>query len=359
MQQAKRKVFFAKTLLTILIIFSTSTFQYPQITIEQSEFLEIFMPGKPLHTIEGESGSINIGDTDGPNIYDFTFVDMQDTFMIFNYEVSTIPILAARYPSDAHTIGLNPSNLVNHPIFYSSNDSTFILGEATIENEYRFIHYLPYELYSKFPMTYGASFNQFIETWDTTYNLSWQVIQASFYTSQQDMEVDGYGTLKLPGFDLECLRQKRNYPDYGYKEFLYLTREGVFFIVTDVPDTEPDTGFVNGDYQVMFSSDFVSVEEIDAIPLEFALKQNYPNPFNPSTKIKFDIPANLKGIEGSPVSLRVFNALGNEVAILVHEQKSPGTYEVEWKADGWPSGVYFYQLNYGSLVETKKMLLVK
>ncbi|NNL21435.1 MAG: T9SS type A sorting domain-containing protein, partial [Ignavibacteriaceae bacterium] len=77
------------------------------------------------------------------------------------------------------------------------------------------------------------------------------------------------------------------------------------------------------------------------------------------TKIKFDIPANLKGIEGSPVSLRVFNALGNEVAILVHEQKSPGTYEVEWNADGWPSGVYFYQLNYGSLVETKKMLLVK
>jgi hypothetical protein len=104
----------------------------------------------------------------------------------------------------------------------------------------------------------------------------------------------------------------------------------------------------------------VTVErDEETIPLEFALKQNYPNPFNPGTKIKFDIPANMSGLEGSLVSLKIFNALGNEVAILVHEQKSPGTYEVEWNADGLPSGVYFYQLNYGNLVETKKMLLVK
>jgi predicted GH43/DUF377 family glycosyl hydrolase len=97
----------------------------------------------------------------------------------------------------------------------------------------------------------------------------------------------------------------------------------------------------------------------ETIPLEFALKQNYPNPFNPSTKIKFDIPDDPGGIEESPVSLRVFNALGNEVAVLVYEQRSPGSYEVEWDANGLPSGVYFYQLSYSGLVETKKMMLIK
>ena len=73
------------------------------------------------------------------------------------------------------------------------------------------------------------------------------------------MTVDGYGTLKLPGYNLECLRQKRDYTDYGYKEFFYFTREGVLLVVTDVPINEPDTGFVNGDYEVMFSSNFPSV----------------------------------------------------------------------------------------------------
>ena len=153
---------------------------------------------------------------------------MQNLLTINNYEVSELPILAARYPSNAHTIGEAPQNIVANPVFFSSNDSTFIIGEATIESEYRFIHYVPYELFARFPITYGSSFNQFIEIWDTTYDLSWQILQASFYTSQQEMTVDGYGTLKLPGKDLECLRQKRDYADYGYKEFFFIQRKGCF-----------------------------------------------------------------------------------------------------------------------------------
>ena len=97
----------------------------------------------------------------------------------------------------------------------------------------------------------------------------------------------------------------------------------------------------------------------ETIPLDFALKQNYPNPFNPSTKIKFDIPSNLRGIDGSLVSLRIFNALGNEVAVLIYEPKSPGSYEVEWNASRLPSGVYFYRLQAGTYIETKKMTLIK
>jgi hypothetical protein len=83
------------------------------------------------------------------------------------------------------------------------------------------------------------------------------------------------------------------------------------------------------------------------------MEQNYPNPFNPSTKIKYSVP------QSSNVVIKIFDVLGNEIETLVNEEKSTGTYELTWYATNLPSGVYFYQLNAGSFVETKKMLLLK
>lgn len=97
----------------------------------------------------------------------------------------------------------------------------------------------------------------------------------------------------------------------------------------------------------------VDVVEANQIPTEFALEQNYPNPFNPSTTFRYSIPQTLK------VVIKVFNILGNEVATLMDEEKSVGTYELTWNAANLPSGVYFYQFRAGSFVETKKMLLMK
>jgi hypothetical protein len=102
---------------------------------------------------------------------------------------------------------------------------------------------------------------------------------------------------------------------------------------------------------------------IDA-PTKFALEQNYPNPFNPTTKIKYEIPLSpplLKGESeaGGFVTLKVYDVLGNEVATLVNQQKPAGTYEVEFNGTELPSGIYFYQLEAGSFIETKKMIQVK
>jgi hypothetical protein len=93
--------------------------------------------------------------------------------------------------------------------------------------------------------------------------------------------------------------------------------------------------------------------ETNAIALDFVLEQNYPNPFNPSTTIRYQIP------EMSKVNLTLFNLLGEEVAILVNEEKSAGNYSVEFKAANLPSGTYFYRIQAGSFVETKKMVLMK
>ncbi len=89
------------------------------------------------------------------------------------------------------------------------------------------------------------------------------------------------------------------------------------------------------------------------IPIEFSLGQNYPNPFNPNTTINYQIR------ELSFVTLKVFDVLGNEVATLVNEVKPIGTYEITWTAENLPSGIYFYRLQAGSFVETKKMVLLR
>jgi len=117
----------------------------------------------------------------------------------------------------------------------------------------------------------------------------------------------------------------------------------------------------NVDYLVLKYASVTGLEdEEDFTPNNFVLNQNYPNPFNPSTKIKYTIPSeNISGVEGSRVQLKVFDVLGNEVATLVDENKSVGSYEVELNASELTSGVYFYKLQAGSYSETKKMILMK
>ncbi len=103
-----------------------------------------------------------------------------------------------------------------------------------------------------------------------------------------------------------------------------------------------------------------NVENEEALTTSYILDQNYPNPFNPSTKIKFSIPGNAIQSEAkNMVTLKVYDILGNEIATLIDEYKSAGSYEVEFDAKDIPSGIYFYQLTSGEFIQTKKMLLIK
>ena len=88
-------------------------------------------------------------------------------------------------------------------------------------------------------------------------------------------------------------------------------------------------------------------------PKNFSLYQNYPNPFNPSTKIRYDIP------KAERVTIKIYDLLGKEVSTLVNENKSAGSYVVEFNASGLTSGIYFYRIFAGSYTDTKKMILVK
>lgn len=94
-------------------------------------------------------------------------------------------------------------------------------------------------------------------------------------------------------------------------------------------------------------------DEFSGIPSEFGLFDNFPNPFNPSTTIYYAVP------EVSFVELKVFDALGNEITTLVSETKEAGYHNISFDAADYNSGVYFYQLQTGNFVETKKMILMK
>jgi hypothetical protein len=88
-------------------------------------------------------------------------------------------------------------------------------------------------------------------------------------------------------------------------------------------------------------------------PREFRIDRNFPNPFNPSTTFRFEVP------ERSRVSLRIFDLLGRETAIVVSEDLPPGAYVRSWDASGLPSGVYFYRFDAGAFSASGKVLLVK
>jgi hypothetical protein len=101
-------------------------------------------------------------------------------------------------------------------------------------------------------------------------------------------------------------------------------------------------------------SELNGISQVSAqVPVHYSLQQNYPNPFNPNTKIRFALP------KSAFAKLVVYDILGKEAATIVSQQLTAGTYEADWSAVSFPSGVYYYRITAGDYSETKKMVLVK
>jgi choice-of-anchor B domain-containing protein len=119
-----------------------------------------------------------------------------------------------------------------------------------------------------------------------------------------------------------------------------------------------DSDIPNGLYVMKVGNPSGITPVSNEIPGKFNLYQNYPNPFNPSTNIKFDIPPNLED-RTSNVELKIYDGLGRQIAALLNEPLKPGTYEVEWNAPNFPSGMYLYVLTAGDYKQSAKMILLK
>ena len=113
------------------------------------------------------------------------------------------------------------------------------------------------------------------------------------------------------------------------------------------------------DLLFIFNNGPVNIEPISSeVPTSFVLSQNYPNPFNPETKIKFDISPDAR-LETQDVKLVIYNSAGKEVQTLVNQPLVAGKYEITWNASAFESGIYFYKIQSGNFVESKKMVLLK
>ena len=107
-------------------------------------------------------------------------------------------------------------------------------------------------------------------------------------------------------------------------------------------------------FGIVHTTSLTKIEKFgNELPTIYALAQNYPNPFNPETSIRFSIP------QESFVTVKVFNTLGEEVATLVNEEKTAGTYNVSFNARSLTSGIYFYTIKANNFSSTKKMILMK
>ena len=110
-------------------------------------------------------------------------------------------------------------------------------------------------------------------------------------------------------------------------------------------------------YSVFFWKDPIGIQTIsEVVPDMYTLCQNYPNPFNPSTKIRFEVPQTKNS---QNLIIKIYNQMGEELATLVDQKFNPGTYEVDWDAARYSSGIYYYRLLGENFSETKKMTLVK
>ena len=159
------------------------------------------------------------------------------------------------------------------------------------------------------------------------------------------------------GFEIEKSKNSNVYNEMWYT---------IGFISGNGTTTEPksysfiDDNVTSGVYKYRLkqidydgSNKYSDEIKIVVFPGEFVLEQNYPNPFNPNTVISYRLPVN------SNVTLKVYDILGNEVVILVNEEKQPGVYEVEFDASNLSSGIYFYQLKADGFVQTRKMILLR
>lgn len=138
-----------------------------------------------------------------------------------------------------------------------------------------------------------------------------------------------------------------NESNAGYS--LALNSTGDVFVTGAHADTS------RGTFQtVKYSQTGTDVYETSSnVPDYYSLLQNYPNPFNPTTTIKYSIP------QSQFVTLKVFDMLGREIAILVNEYKNVGNYEVRFDASPFTSGTYFYKLRTGDFFQTNKLILLK
>jgi hypothetical protein len=158
------------------------------------------------------------------------------------------------------------------------------------------------------------------------------------------------GNNNSPIYSIETLSLDSLNSGTFYMDSLGIDIKKIIMVVMNIDSSLGENDRASYTYS---AESLVSVDDATENNFTFNLWQNYPNPFNPVTKINYSIP------EMSNVRIKVYDNLGNEVTTLVNKDQNAGIYNIEFDGKGLASGIYFYRLQAGDFIETKKMILLK
>ncbi len=207
-----------------------------------------------------------------------------------------------------------------------------------------------YNLMRVNPIAVGSNSESMFGLWIKG-ELSNNVIEYLFSDSQNNMHTVKVDTLNFTGWKMELIKLSDvatgnlKFEGIGIKHNASANTSGTIYI---------------DDAQYDFTTPVIN--EVNSLPSKYSLSQNYPNPFNPTTTIKYSIPVEARRgvpLQSLPVTLRVYDILGREVAILVNKNQKAGNYEVQFDAAHLTSGTYFYRLISGEFSKTMKFILLK
>jgi len=237
--------------------------------------------------------------------------------------------------------------------FEVGDDSLFFLTLRNFQNEFAGSVATGLDFKDVLETTTGQDFTDFFNQWYfgegyPIYNINWTQINDTLKIHS----VQTTSTTVTPLFKMS-LEFKLHFAGGDTTIKIYQNSNEQLFeiyfplLVTEI-SVDPNNWVIDSSTVIPTGIDY------DEFVIEsFYLYQNFPNPFNPSTKIKYSIPQ-----EGL-VTLKVYNIIGEEVAKLVNDIKQTGHYEVSFDATGLTSGIYFYRLQAGRFIETKKMVLLR
>jgi hypothetical protein len=344
-----------KTLFLLALFFTCTAFA--QITITSTDVSNVFAVGNSatIHSYEGTT--FNIGSAGAGNNWDFTGLLSSETFNMLSVNPASTPHIGEFPGANIATYSQGDYNGEPAEIwsYLNVNGTLSNMGQAMTSSSFPVILITiknnPASIEMQLPMTLNTSWSQ---TYTATTTLTG--LPPSQTTVSINVSVDASGTMTLPGgasFDALRIRESATISGITNVTYSFLAKNGANVSVSATDENPPTSGVINIDWYDWNTPFTTDVEQISGLPQDFNLSQNYPNPFNPLTKIEYSIP------EVSFVQLKVYDILGNEVATLVNEEQSAGTYRADFSGSDLASGLYIAKLQAGNYSKTIKMSLLK
>lgn len=342
-----------KKLFILFVIFISSDLFSQGVTLTSSNNPSV---GETQKSVDCDTTGISQGNAGANQTWNYPSLIRTDSIYISWVAPGSTPY-AAQFPTSNIASSIDTAN---YQFFTSSASNLIVNGTG---GPFLIVPYSDPQTFLQYPFSYNSTFS---DNFAASYFASGITVTR---TGNTTVTGDAWGTINLPfGSFSNALRVKYiiNTKDSSFVGIPLVVNTSVTSYVWFVPGKkfpvfEITYSSISGSFPS--SSKIVSyapnnpnigITNLNLGAAEtFNLGQNYPNPFNPSTRIKFDIP------KSSFVKITVYNELGKEVAELVNQNLQNGTYEVDWNAADFPSGIYYYRLDAQNYTETKKMILLK